>query len=169
MDWYEKVFEKNKKEVIRSAIISIIVALAFSLWYFTSGGSFEWKEINPVSVPSLFSGSLYSALVFITLGAFLYWIRFYKLLHSLIVRMLGNRELYRGIKRFIWISLILAMYFWVVPTVVDLLNATISFFYNVTVLTLYLFPPFGIFLIVFVGCYAIYTIIRQHSSAKSGM
>jgi len=41
------------------------------------------------------------------------------------------------------------MYFWIVPFVVDVLNVTISFFYNVLNLILYMLPVVGISIAVF--------------------
>ena len=107
------------------------------------------KGISPISEPSLFNRVLYSALVFVTFGAFLYWVKFYQFLYHIIVKGLGDRQLYRSIKGLIWGSLVLVMYFWVVPKVVAVLNIIISFFYNILNLILYLFPPLGISLIVF--------------------
>lgn len=152
MTWYKKVLKENKKEVMSSAAFAVVLALAILLWHFAFGKTFQWESISPIEAPSLFSRLLYSALVFVTFGAFLYWIRFYQLLYHII----SDRQLYRGIKGLIWGSLILVMYFWVVPTVVEILNAIISFFYNILNLLLYLFPPLGISLIVFSIGYIIF-------------
>ena len=144
MTWYKKVLKENKKEIASTTAFAVVFALAILLWYFALGKSFQWETISPVEEPSLFNRVLYSALVFITLGAFLYWVKFYQLLYHII----SDRQLYRGIKGLIWGFLILVMYFWVVPAVVEILNAIISFFYNILNLILYLFPPLGVSLIV---------------------
>ncbi len=156
MSWHEKVLAKNKKEIVSAAIYAIIFALVFLIWQFVSGKSFQWAEISPISMPDLLSRVLYSALVYVTLGAFLYWIKFYQFLHFILVGILGDWKLYKDTKGLIWFSLILAMYFWVVPKFVDLSNAIISFFYNILNLILYLFPPLGISLIVFSIGYIIF-------------
>ncbi len=165
MTWYRKVIKENGKGIASSAAFAVIFALAILLWHFAFGKSFQWEAISPIEEPSIFNRVLYSALVFVTFGAFLYWIRFYQFLHHIVVRGLRDRQLYNGIKGLIWGSLILVMYFWVIPKVVELLNAIISFFYNILNLALYLFPPLGVSLIVFSISYIIfkrYAIQRSH-------
>ncbi|MDD5032694.1 MAG: hypothetical protein PHC85_01040 [Candidatus Pacebacteria bacterium] len=163
MSWYKKVIAKNKKEIASSAAFAVVFALAILLWHFWLGKTFQWATINPIEAPSFFNRVLYSALVFVTFGAFLYWVRFYQFLYHLIVRGLGDRQLYRGIKGLIWGFLILIMYFWVVPKVVELLNAIISFLYNILNLVLYLFPPLGASLIVFsIG----YILFQNHTKGR---
>src|SRR3989338_9358564 len=127
MSWYKKVLKENKKDIVSSAAFAVVFALAILLWHFALSKSFQWETINPIEAPSIFSRALYSALVLVTFGAFLYWVRFYQFLYHLAVRGLRDRQLYRGIKGLLWGSLILIMYFWVVPKVVELLNAIISF------------------------------------------
>ncbi|HEY4505748.1 MAG TPA: hypothetical protein VJG67_03590 [Candidatus Paceibacterota bacterium] len=161
MSWYKKVLKENKKDIVSSAAFAVVFALAILLWHFALSKSFQWETINPIEAPSIFSRALYSALVFVTFGAFLYWVRFYQFLYHLI----SDRQLYRGIKGLIWGSLILIMYFWIVPTIVELLNAIISFFYNILNLVLYLFPPLGASFIVFsIG----YIILKKYYAIKKG-
>lgn len=161
MSWYKKVLKENKREVASSAAFAVVFALAILLWHFMLGKSFQWETISPIEAPSIFSRALYGALVFVTFGAFLYWVRFYQFLYQLI----SDRQLYRGIKGLIWGSLILVMYFWVVPTVVEILNAIISFLYNILNLILYLFPPLGVSLIVSsIG----YIIFKKYYAIKKG-
>lgn len=147
--WYQKVIIKNKKGIIKTTIISIIFTIIFSLWYFKSSNQFHWQSITPVSVPTISSRLFYSALVFVTLGAFLIFIRFYQFLHILLVKFLGSWELYRFAKKIIWNVLIFLMCFYIVPKIVGLLNAIASLFYNLWFLILYLSPTIGIFLSVF--------------------
>ncbi|MGH7203953.1 MAG: hypothetical protein ACREHC_05915 [Candidatus Levyibacteriota bacterium] len=149
MVWYKKVLIKHTKEIISSALISIIISLALLYWYFVLGNRFEWKTIEPISAPDYYARIFYSALVYITFGAILYKLFIYKLLHFVTVRVLRDWKLYKDIKRFIWGVLLLISYFWFVPKVVDFLNLTISFFYNILGLILYLIPPLGISLIIF--------------------
>jgi len=156
MTWYQKVLKEGRKEVISSAAFVVLFALATLLWRFVLDKDFQWETISPLDEPSIFNRVLYSALVFVTFGAFLYWVRFYQFLYHLAVRGLRDRQLYRGIKGLLWGSLILIMYFWVVPKVVELLNAIISFVYNILNLILYLFPPLGVSLIVFSIGYIIF-------------
>lgn len=70
-------------------------------------------------------------------------------------------RLYKDTKKFIWGALILFMYFWVVPKVVGLLNAVISFFYNLFGLILYLLPPLGISLIAYAVIHIAFVLLRK--------
>ena len=155
MDWHKKAISEHKKEIISSALFAVILALAILLWHFALGQSFQWKEIDPISQPSLLFRSFYSALAFLTLGAFLYWIRFYKLLHFIFVEVLGDWQSYKAIKGIIWVGLILAIYY-IVQKVIALLNTTISFFYNILSFVLYLVPPLGASIIAFAIGYVLF-------------
>lgn len=154
--WYKRILVKHKKEVVTSTIFTIIFILFLSIWHYALGKNFIWREINPIPKPSEFIRFIYSALVFVTFGWFLYWIRFYKFLHSIIVRGLRDWKLYKDTKAIIWSSLILVMYFFVVPTVIDFLNSTISIIYNLLVFILYLLPPLvGSLVLVIAGIFLI--------------
>lgn len=141
MKWYKKYLIKYKKEIIISATFTVVFFVLLSLWHYALGKSFAWREIDPIPKPQEFVRFIYSALVFVTIGAFLYWIKFYKFLHLVIVGKLRNWKLYKDIKAIIWTSLILIMYFFVVPKVIDLLNSIISIVYNLSIFILYLLPP----------------------------
>ena len=99
MSWYKKVLTKNKKDIITKTMFIIVFALVTLLWHFILGKNFEWQEISPVPEPNIFIRFLYSALFFVTLGRFLYRKKFYKSLHFLTVRILGNWKLYKDIKK----------------------------------------------------------------------
>ena len=148
MTWYVHTLTKYRKEVTSSAIISLLFSITLLLWHFGLGKSFVWTKIEPISAPGLFERYFYSAFVFVTLGASLYFIRFYQFLHGVIVGIFGDWRLYKDIKGFIWGGLILVSYFWVIPRIVDFLNAIISFFYNVLGLILYSLPSLGITLVL---------------------
>ncbi len=168
MAWYKKILEEKKKEIVVSAIISIVITSIFSIWYFIIGKSFEWRSISPISQPSLFHRYFYSAFVFFTIGAFLYYVvKLWKILYFIFVKILNARRLYNLIKGFLWTILILLAYFYIVPTIVDILNAIISFFYNILILFMYLLPLVGVFLLVFLSSYGVYIIFKQKSSSKS--
>jgi hypothetical protein len=139
--WCKKYLIQYKKEIVVSTTFTIVFTLFLLLWHYFLGKDFAWREIDPIPKPQEFVRFIYSALVFITFGAFLYWIKFYKFLHLAIVRGLKDWKLYKDIKSIIWTSLILVMYFFVVPKVIDFLNSTISVIYNLSVFILYLLPP----------------------------
>ncbi len=109
------------------------------------GKSFTWTDISPIDPPSIFVRIFYSALTFVTLGAFLYKIKFYKGLY----RILGDWQSFKEAKAIIWVLLMGAMFFVIVPLVVDILNGILSIGYNLFALTLYAFPPVGVSVILF--------------------
>lgn len=149
MTWYQKILTKFRKELLMSAIVSLIVSFLLLLWHYNFGKSFEWTNLEVLSVPTFFERALYSAIVFVTLGRLLYWIGVYQVLHLIFVSMLGVFRLYKGIKKLLWWGLMLAMYFWIIPKTVEVVNAIISFFYNVVVYLLYLAPRLiGSFIII---------------------
>ena len=152
MSWHKKVITKHKKEIIESVLVSLSVATVFSLLYYSRGESFFWMEINPISLPTIPSRIFYSALVFRTLGALLFSLFFYKGLAKVIGGWLGDWRLYWQVKAFIWAGLMWLMFKYIVPFFIDLLNNIISFFYNIWLLTLYIFPVIAVF-IVFSGLY----------------
>lgn len=149
MSWYKKVLKEKQVEIILSTILAMVFAFTLTLWHLITGKSFAWQSISPVEAPDLLPRLLYSALVYVTLGAFLYSLGFYKFLYSLYRGVRGGWRAYNRMKGGIWLLLILGMYFVIIPVVVDILNATISFFYNILCLALYLFPALGISAILF--------------------
>jgi len=144
MTWYKHTLTKYRKEILSSTITSVLFSIALLFWHYGLGKSFVWTKIEPISAPGLFERYFYSAFVFVTLGAFLYFIRFYQFLYGLIVGIFGDWRLYKDIKGFIWGGLMLISYFWLVPRIVDFLNSIISFFYNIFGLILYTLPSLGI-------------------------
>jgi hypothetical protein len=146
--WYKNALERHGKTVLYSTLGSLFFSLSLLLWDFAFGRRFEWRDIESIPEPDVFVRVLYSALVFATLGAFLYWMRFYQFLYHVFVNILGDRGFYRELKRVIWGLLMLLMYFCIIPFVVHLLNVIISFFYNLLGLLLYLCPVIGITCII---------------------
>lgn len=164
MSWHKNILTKYKKEIISSALLAVIFSLVFLLWHYALGYKFEWTSISPIEAPGLFVRIFYSALVYVTFGFVLYTIGFYKLLAVIFGEILGDWHSYRAIKSIIWTALILLTY-WLVQKVVDLINSTLSFFYNVLNFILYLSPPIGISLIIFAIGYLLfkkYAIQRSH-------
>lgn len=145
MTWYQKALEKYGKDLLSGVIFSLICALAFLLWIYWVDKTFTWTDIRLIEQPSIFVRIFYSALTFVTLGAFLYKIKFYKALYQI----LGDWQLFKEAKAIIWVLLMGAMFFVIVPLVVDLLNGILSIGYNLFALTLYAFPPVGVSVILF--------------------
>lgn len=156
-DWHKKVLLKNIKEVVSSGTTYVILALVLLLWHFALGIKFEWQHIAPLSEPSVFVRTFYSAFTFCTLGLFLYVIRFYKVLHDIVVKAFGMWELYNLIKAVLWLLLMYISYAYLVPWLFSVLNTSASVLFNVAGLVLYVLPPVGIALILSI----LYMLIRK--------
>lgn len=156
-DWHKKVLLKNTKEVVSSGTTYVILALVLLLWHFALGIKFEWQHIAPLSEPSVFVRTFYSAFTFCTLGLFLYVIRFYKVLHDIVVKAFGMWELYNLIKAVLWLLLMYISYAYLVPWLFSVLNTSASVLFNVAGLVLYVLPPVGIALILSL----LYMLIRK--------
>lgn len=144
--WYQKIITENKKEVIKSAVIAIIFTTIFSLWYFKSGHSFEWKNYNFIAEPTL-TWRLLSALVFTSLGWILYQLKFYYILYLIFVIFLRDKYLYNDVKKLIWHGLMFIMGFFILPWIINAMNTVLSFFYNLLLLILYITPSLCLFLL----------------------
>lgn len=149
MSWYKHAIIKTLKKEVRSLklILTIVFPLTFIFWYKLSGKPFEWQWINPIAVPP-YIRLFYSALVFITLGFFLYLIKFYQVLYIIFVKVLGDFRSYKEAKGLIWFGLIALMYFKIVPWFVVVLNTIISIGYNLLKLIVYISPIIGISLVL---------------------
>ncbi len=147
--WYKRIIVEKKKEIISSFLFVVMFSVIVSAWGYFSGKSFEWQSISPIEQPDLVPRLFYSALVYVTLGSLLYSLGFYKFLYSLYRGTRGGWRKYKDTKAIIWWSLILGMYFIIIPFVVDGLNAVISVCFNLFNLILYLCPPFVITVFVF--------------------
>lgn len=150
MQWQKAIPLAFVRENIQKVYFTLLFFLVSILWYFFLEKPFEWQEIEVINPPE-WQRILYSALTFVSLGAVLYWIKFYKLLHFLFIETLKDFKAYKEIKGIIWGGLLLLMYFKIVPWCVGVINEVISFLYNITAFILYLFPPLGISLILFGG------------------
>ncbi len=113
--------------------------------------------------PSLLCRGFYSAFVFVTIGAFLYYVvKLWKLIYFICVTILRSRELYKLVKCALWMFLIVVTYLYIFPVITKVFNAGISFFYNIMVLFLYLLPSVGVFIIIFVCSYLIYGLVKNN-------
>lgn len=149
MTWHKDTIEKYVKENYSSVVTFFVFILVCTLWYCLFGQKFEWKEINLIDTPSIWYRALYSALVFFTLGRLLYKIRFYQLLYFFDIILFQDKGGYKEDKKSIWGIMIIIMYLYIVPKIVDFLNFIISLIYNTIALILYLTPVVGICLILY--------------------
>ncbi len=147
-DWYKKALLKNAKEIVSSGTTYVILSLVLLLWHFALGIKFQWQSISPLSAPSIFVRVFYSAFTFCTLGLILYVIKFYKVLHDIVVKAFGMWELYNLIKAVLWLFLMWISYAYLVPWLFNVLNAGVSVLFNIANLVLYALPPVGITLIL---------------------
>ncbi len=156
-DWYKKVLLKNAKEIVSDGSTYAILALVFLLWHFALGNKFEWQQIAPLSEPSIFVRSFYSAFTFCMLGLLLYMLRFYKVLHDIVAKAFGMWGLYNLIKALVWLLLMYISYAYLVPWLFYILNSSASLLFNVANLVLYAIPPVGIGIVLSI----IYLFVRK--------
>lgn len=154
--WYWREISKNFKKSFLSVSLYILFLALLAAWKFLIGQDFVWQSISPMPEPNIFIRILYSAITFISLGAILYSLGFYKALHNVCVKILGDWQLYKGIKKIVWIFLMALMFFYIVPFIVFILNSIISFFFNILIFILYLFPPFGFAVLIYFTSLMIY-------------
>jgi hypothetical protein len=145
--WYKKAIKHNIKEIFSSVPLYVLTVIILGVWHFLSGGQFTWVWIEPIEAPSVFVRIFYSALTFITLGAFLYKIRFYQFLWF----VLGDWKTFKEAKALLWLLLMWSMYSWVVPKVINLLNDIASIGYNIFNFLLYAFPAFTLSALILTG------------------
>jgi hypothetical protein len=162
-DWHKKALVKNAKDVVSSGTTYVILALVFLLWNFALGIKFQWQSISPLSAPSIFVRVFYSAFTFCTLGLFLYVIKFYKVLHDIVVKAFGMWGLYNFIKAVLWAFLMYISYAYLVPWLFNILNGGISILFNIANLALYALPPVGIALVLSI----IYLLIKNKYGKRS--
>lgn len=162
MTWHKKVLLKNVKEIASSAMTYIILAFVLLLWHFALGIKFQWQNISPLSEPSIFVRSFYSAFTFGTLGFLLYIAGFYKVLHDIVVKTFRMWELYNFIKAVLWLFLMYISYAYLVPWLFKFLNASISVLFNIANLVLYAIPPIGIALVLSI----LYLLVRKKYENK---
>ncbi len=150
MKWHRQEISKFLSETMNTTVFASLSLLAVSVWHFMLGQDYQWQSITLISEPSIFERVVYSALTFVTLGAFLYKIKFYQVLYA----VNGDWQSFKDAKKIVWIILMGLMYFIIVPTTVSIINHVLSFGYNLLNFVVYLFPPFGVAaLIAFVAGY----------------
>ncbi|MEK7065990.1 MAG: hypothetical protein AAB965_00265 [Patescibacteria group bacterium] len=163
MKWHKEVLIKKAQEIVGSGISYAILVLVFLLWRYALGNKFEWQNIEPLSPPSVFVRSFYSAFTFGTLGLLLYVLKFYKVLHDIVVKTLGMWKLYNFIKAVVWVFLIYASYEYIVPWLFNLLNTGVSVLFNVAGIVLYSLPPLGIAIVLS----ATYILFKNRTPGKT--
>lgn len=143
-NWHIKALRKYSGEILKSSLTYLLILLLLLVWNFILDINFEWHSIKPFTPPSVFHRVFYSAFIFWTFGRALYYMGFYKLLHDVLVKAIGMRELYDGIKAVIWVGMIIGSYLYVVPWLFKIFNSVASVLFNAANFVLYISEPIGI-------------------------
>jgi hypothetical protein len=136
MTWYKKALSTTyHKEFVAGGLV-FVTLFVLSIIQLVNGEPFVWKHIEPFSTPDLWNRIFWSALTFVTLGAVLYRIYFYKILSMIFG---SDRSSYRQMKRIIWFGLMYVNY-QIFPAVVDTANFTTAILFNSLVYIVYISP-----------------------------
>lgn len=149
--WHKKVAREYKDEIIKSAIIALVVTFVFSVVYYLLGKSYEWRTMD-MPEPTL-TLRILSGLVFSTLGRLLYKLKFYLVLKAILVRFLKMYELYRLLKKIIWYFLMFVMGYYIVPWAMKVINFILTILLNAAMIIVYGLPHVGIFLVIFASAF----------------
>jgi len=79
-EWYLRALRGYSKKTLTAVSLTLMLFFVMAVVQIMKGQSFAWTNITPFEQPEIFERTIYSALTFITLGAFLYFIRLYQLL-----------------------------------------------------------------------------------------
>ena len=136
MSWHKDILQSSlRKELIAAGSILIILLILSAVQFFR-GEPFSWQNITIFSTPDFWQRAFWSALTFATLGWVLYKIYFYKILSWIF----GNdRTEYQQVKKIVWLGLMYVNY-QIFPTIIDILNGTVSILFNIILLSAYLAP-----------------------------
>lgn len=157
MDWRDKTLIKYIREISVMSLFPIVFTIMLIIANRSFWWHFDWKDIDYVEQPAPLIRLFYSALVYITLGAFLYYIQFYRILYYIF----WYTRIYKNIKGAIWWLLMLLMYFIIVPWIVYALNWIISLFFNTYNFLLQSLPLLGIAFWITWGILAIHGYITK--------
>lgn len=136
MTWYKKTLSCTyRKELIVGSLV-FVALFVLSIIQLVNSEPFTWRRIELFSTPDFWNRIFWSALTFVTLGAVLYRIYFYKILSM----MFGSdRSGYRQMKRIIWFGL-MYVNFQIFPAVIDAANFIASILFNSLVYIAYISP-----------------------------
>jgi len=149
MSWRKEAIVNFYRDYKKEIVASCLVVFILTIYHLFSDKAFIWRDYEPLPEPTL-PLRLLSALVFDSFGWILYQFRFYYVLKIIIVGIFRSKAVYRELKKVIWYGMMAVMGFVVAPWVVNMLNSIFSFFYNIFLFILYLFPPYGLSLILII-------------------
>lgn len=143
--WYKTTivsYAKEHETKVVSGVLALLLCSFISAQIFIFKHAFMWVEITPISdLP--WNRMLFSALTYVSLGAILYYLLFYKFLSFIFYRVLGDYKAYLQAKRIVWAVLMLINYYYVAPFLISILNKILSFTYNGITLLLFISPSLG--------------------------
>lgn len=150
MSRYSRTLRKFfQEEQLKLSIILICLLVAtVVLQIVIQQNEFIRIKTQPIDTSWIFSRLVYSALTFVTLGALLYKLKFYKLLYETVWRLFGYK-IYEKVKYVVRWVLIAFMYIKVVPYITNILNQTISIAYNALRYIAFISPWLWIGLMIF--------------------
>lgn len=133
MEWHEKeiqILKWNIKIYVFCPVLFVVLSTTLILLSrYLLGRDFVSVEIMPIDVPNFSFRSL-SALTFVTSGAILYAIGFYRRLYE-DSRSLGfSFTEYNQIKAVIWIFLVFGVTYRIIVWSISVINSLLSFLFN---------------------------------------
>ena len=150
MSRYSRTLRKffQEEQLKLSIILMCVLVTTVVLQIFIQQNEFLRIKIQPIDTSWIFSRLVYSALTFVTLGALLYKLKFYKLLYETVWRLFWYK-IYEKVKYVVRWVLIAFMYIKVVPYITNILNQTISIAYNALRYIAFISPWLWIGLMIF--------------------
>ena len=142
----KKYFQEESSKL--SIILICLLVATVVLQIVIQQNEFLRIKIQPIDSSWIFSRLVYSALTFVTLGALLYKLKFYKLLYETVWRLFWYK-IYEKVKYIVRWVLIAFMYIKVVPYITNILNQTISIAYNALRYIAFISPWLWIGLMIF--------------------
>ena len=139
---FGEYWEKYKAKLVISTITIVVSILA----YIILGYDFMWMEYTWLPGP-IWVRVIFSALTFTTIGAFLYYCKFWKAVYELF-KVFGIISFYNRSKAIIWLILMWFI-FWLTGLIVDILNHIFSILINIISFIYHSFPYILILLISF--------------------
>lgn len=151
---YKKTILSNLEKVAATSIfwfitIGIVMLLNYFFWT-----NFQWKIVEPLSVPPLIPRLLLSALAYPTIGALLYMLRLYQILYYIL-----PRNDFKTVKKWIWLFSMGVVYL-AIQTIVDIWNVFITYFYNMVQFFISILPGLSISFLITLTLVFIYIRIK---------
>jgi hypothetical protein len=132
--WQRREIKENLERYFMLALYPIIFVLVTLLINYFFDWKLQWDVISPIEVgmlPKLFL----SAISFVTIGAWLYYIKFYRGLY----RSSKNYRAFKSAKKDIWTVVMIASFI-LIKVLIFLVNKIFEFFYNSINIILFVSP-----------------------------